>query len=164
MKSAGLRSRERLRESRSPSWGAWIEIFPSARDAEQVAVAPPRGERGLKSSVNGFHLVELLVAPPRGERGLKYSLNEASAAVARRSPSWGAWIEIKKEKQNRAADRVAPPRGERGLKSALVLVELVREAVAPPRGERGLKCHPLHQREDHGQRRSPSWGAWIEMR
>ena len=36
------------------------------------AVAPPRGERGLKSSGTAFAPVTYFVAPPRGERGLKF--------------------------------------------------------------------------------------------
>ena len=36
--------------SRSPSWGAWIEIAEIVTTvAYPVVVAPPRGERGLKS-------------------------------------------------------------------------------------------------------------------
>ena len=35
------------------------------------AVAPPRGERGLKYIPNPTESVLLHVAPPRGERGLK---------------------------------------------------------------------------------------------
>ena len=34
---------------RSPSWGAWIEIKTKVERAENARVAPPRGERGLKS-------------------------------------------------------------------------------------------------------------------
>ena len=33
-----------------------------------------------------------------------------------RSPSWGAWIEIRREADRALAYIVAPPRGERGLK------------------------------------------------
>ena len=33
---------------RSPSWGAWIEIPFSLGRYHSSAVAPPRGERGLK--------------------------------------------------------------------------------------------------------------------
>ena len=38
-------------------------------------VAPPRGERGLKSlaAVESMDIIE--VAPPRGERGLKYLMS-----------------------------------------------------------------------------------------
>ena len=40
--------------SRSPSWGAWIEIEDAADDDEYEEVAPPRGERGLKSAFIEF--------------------------------------------------------------------------------------------------------------
>ena len=34
---------------RSPSWGAWIEMFIGYKKAaDKIVVAPPRGERGLK--------------------------------------------------------------------------------------------------------------------
>ena len=36
------------------------------------AVAPPRGERGLKLLLPTMHVnIAYMVAPPRGERGLK---------------------------------------------------------------------------------------------
>ena len=38
------------------------------------AVAPPRGERGLKYKVLEHDSNDLKVAPPRGERGLKLPL------------------------------------------------------------------------------------------
>ena len=41
----------------------------------------------------------------------------AAVPTASRSPSWGAWIEIKIVAVLSAPDEVAPPRGERGLKS-----------------------------------------------
>ena len=37
-----------------------------------IAVAPPRGERGLKSLCPQTRRYIAVVAPPRGERGLKY--------------------------------------------------------------------------------------------
>ena len=42
---------------RSPSWGAWIEMIAAALSYIGFAVAPPRGERGLKllpACVNAF--------------------------------------------------------------------------------------------------------------
>ena len=81
------------------------------------------------------------VAPPRGERGLKSSAPvKVGKAPPRRSPSWGAWIEMM------------------FLPSVLNMPLL----VAPPRGERGLKYLAGFSRQAHTCR-SPSWGAWIEM-
>ena len=57
--------------SRSPSWGAWIEICVRAALSRAWLVAPPRGERGLKFFVLRRLLAADVVAPPRGERGLK---------------------------------------------------------------------------------------------
>ena len=107
--------------SRSPLRGAWIEILclcVGLDGADDVAppcgerglksvvpqplghcgiVAPPCGERGLKSRANGFRRNADEVAPPCGERGLKCFLASpcSAARVWRRSPLRGAWIEIR---------------------------------------------------------------------
>ena len=58
----------------------------------------------------------------------------------RRSPSWGAWIEIPAKADGYAAwERRSPSWG--------AWIEILR---------------PLMQQEV-AQRRSPSWGAWIEI-
>ena len=41
-----------------------------------------------------IRLQHIAVAPPRGVRGLKYPLPVRSISSIRRTPSWGAWIEI----------------------------------------------------------------------
>ena len=84
------------RYSRSPSWGAWIEInTPKYTVFGGFRVAPPRGERGLKFIVPSNRKIHSLVAPPRGERGLKLMYARARSVSRRgRSPSWGAWIEM----------------------------------------------------------------------
>ena len=56
------------------------------------------------------------VAPPHGERGLKFIINVIVKHPMRRSPSWGAWIEIDIEEDAYSELSVAPPHGERGLK------------------------------------------------
>ena len=56
---------------RSPSWGAWIEMHNYASVLYNAGVAPPRGERGLKSCQPFSVAGKQRVAPPRGERGLK---------------------------------------------------------------------------------------------
>ena len=128
-------------QRRSPSWGAWIEITHIRCRMALLKVAPPRGERGLKSC----------------------RIESECAARTRRSPSWGAWIEIALQISLSPTFSVAPPRGERGLKfQALQSFLLVWARVAPPRGERGLKfgsCRALCA----SLCRSPSWGAWIEI-
>ena len=58
---------------------------------------------------------------------------------------------------------VAPPRGERGLKHRLYDGYMKLDAVAPPRGERGLKLPQAVQAPLFLPRRSPSWGARIEI-
>ena len=74
----GLKSAERRgnagHHSRSPSWGAWIEIVLHNGICTKVEVAPPRGERGLKSKLEQASASTRLVAPPRGERGLKLDI------------------------------------------------------------------------------------------
>ena len=81
------------------------------------------------------------VAPPRGERGLKYRGVCFPPAPLRRSPSWGAWIEMLK------SATISPTSGRRSP-SWGAWIEIIRlqnhippRAVAPPRGERGLKCY-----------------------
>ena len=44
-------------------------LFPSSL---KPLVAPPRGERGLKSLSYDLLYHRYIVAPPRGERGLKF--------------------------------------------------------------------------------------------
>ena len=102
---------------RSPSWGAWIEILVVRVHFLRVIVAPPRGERGLKCPCPCPCGRRICVAPPRGERGLKWRRRLLSTALTRRSPSWGAWIEI------------------RDCESVIM----------------------------NNISRSPSWGAWIEI-
>ena len=79
------------------------------------------------------------VAPPRGERGLKLRKSARLSRLSGRSPSWGAWIETRRYTQAAPFQTVAPPRGERGLKQAVQRIAIGRKRVAPPRGERGLK-------------------------
>ena len=71
---------------------------------------------------------------------MKLFFTQTRLAAFRRSPSWGAWIEI-----NAAAYPVQTT------------------FVAPPRGERGLKYTILYACKPRRAGRSPSWGAWIEM-
>ena len=105
-------------QSRSPSWGAWIETSLIWQEIFiKNIVAPPRGERGLKRLWDKLLRLNNLVAPPRGERGLKLLLKWLKKIEnKRRSPSWGAWIETAYSRFISKAVKVAPPRGERGLK------------------------------------------------
>ena len=140
---------------RSPSWGAWIEILSKKKDGIEIIVAPPRGERGLKylyapffSSVaavapprgeRGLKLaicfpfsIAAKVAPPRGERGLKFhALMMGLYSVTRRSPSWGAWIEMAVGRELDVFASVAPPRGERGLKYPCRVRQLAHQQSLP---------------------------------
>ena len=61
--------------------------------------------------------------------------------IMRRSPSWGAWIEIVIPRKYATTQLVAPPRGERGLKLDIRPYRAFGYDVAPPRGERGLKYY-----------------------
>ena len=151
--------------SRSPSWGAWIEIFSTFDHLLKIAVAPPRGERGLKSRCPQLRCRCTRVAPPRGERGLKSSgCRRTSQARRGRSPSWGAWIEIKTWRTSEKSKSSRSP-------SWGAWIEIIKSSgsqyidltVAPPRGERGLKCALRPPPPLAPPRRSPSWGAWIEI-
>ena len=59
---------------------------------------------------------EALVAPPCGERGLKSFRSRSAPRCQGRSPLRGAWIEIAATEKGYEKDTVAPPCGERGLK------------------------------------------------
>ena len=71
------------------------------------------------------------VAPPRGERGLKFSKKKDGIEIISRSPSWGAWIEIRFRRASWAMSAVAPPRGERGLKYFNVLHKVAKPPSLP---------------------------------
>ena len=148
---------------RSPSWGAWIETNDSENNDIDVAVAPPRGERGLKPFDDvawvripgvapprgerglklralGITTIEEGVAPPRGERGLKLCCRRRSAWRKRsRSPSWGAWIETLFVCGGACFQKSRSPSWGAWIET--------RMPKATP-------CRALC--------RSPSWGAWIE--
>ena len=149
-------------KGRSPSWGAWIEIFCIDWGLSCTLVAPPRGERGLKSLGEWGQKVRRKVAPPRGERGLKSAARDFLGDDISRSPSWGAWIEITLGRCTLAESmRRSPSWGawiEIRSKSLCTLTTMGRSpswgawiempknanrnhkhSVAPPRGERGLK-------------------------
>ena len=85
-----------IENSRSPSWGAWIEMAQRYLGHANAKVAPPRGERGLKYPARIRARCTVDVAPPRGERGLKSKLADIALHIVA---------------------KLAPPRGERGLKS-----------------------------------------------
>ena len=85
---------------------------------QHIAVAPPRGVRGLKFPCC-YKSINVLVAPPRGVRGLKCFAAISSRCASRRTPSWGAWIEILFRILLFADFIVAPPRGVRGLKCSI---------------------------------------------
>ena len=42
-----------------------------------------------------IRLQHIAVAPPRGVRGLKFNKLVEAKLISSRTPSWGAWIEIK---------------------------------------------------------------------
>ena len=65
--------------------------------------------------------------------------SRSSHSGRRRSPSWGAWIEMPRTPSPTTTRTVAPPRGERGLKFLKNFLRYNPIEVAPPRGERGLK-------------------------
>ena len=78
------------------------------------------------------------VAPPRGVRGLKYILTPVTCRGRRRTPSWGAWIEIFVGSYFQFTTRRTPSWG--------AWIEMTRSR----------KCWKCWSR-------TPSWGAWIEI-
>ena len=148
---------------RSPSWGAWIEILLRRILILNIMVAPPRGERGLKLCHIFPISTNIFVAPPRGERGLKFEpLGNMNCNGEGRSPSWGAWIEIKLRGIAKQFLNVAPPRGERGLKSIAHTLLMQYNSRSPSWGA-WIEMQCLQEGLCNIDCRSPSWGAWIEI-
>ena len=108
----------KLYGSRSPSWGAWIEIVNGTFLQNFESVAPPRGERGLKCDILPHLLNAVKRRSPSWGAWIEIAAPcSTSQSRPRRSPSWGAWIEIRPRRTVSMPCGVAPPRGERGLKS-----------------------------------------------
>ena len=106
----------------------------------------------------------LAVAPPRGERGLKSRCAKSfPSPCARRSPSWGAWIEIRCHSWLYPAKACRSPSWGAWIEICVLLIRWSAWCVAPPRGERGLKSMPANGSSTISPGRSPSWGAWIEI-
>ena len=125
---------------RSPSWGAWIEICRATRTRRTSwRVAPPRGERGLKYYFAPHSSTTIPVAPPRGERGLKCRPARSCPQAIRRSPSWGAWIEIACLARLNVAVIGRSPSWGAWIEMVTCWSKPAGYTVAPPRGERGLK-------------------------
>ena len=55
------------------------------------------------------------------------------------------------------------PRGVRGLKFQVAALR-ENDSVAPPRGVRGLKCNMIPGTVRNKNSRTPSRGAWIEIK
>ena len=81
----------------------------------------------------------MAVAPPRGERGLKLMCFSARQRMACRSPSWGAWIEISAPLKRRGFKPGRSPSWGAWIEIPARLQPYRVSCVAPPRGERGLK-------------------------
>ena len=124
---------------RSPSWGAWIEIF------EEPAVRAATASLPLVGSVDRNSCQWLAVCIHH-----------------RRSPSWGAWIEMRLLTLSACCCIVAPPRGERGSKLLAVATVAVHMQSLPLVGSVDRNVLPISL---YAVRicRSPSWGAWIEI-
>ena len=70
-----------------------LKYYHLAVELASAGVAPPRGVRGLKWFRQELNSV-CYVAPPRGVRGLKLERWFGNVCGKGRTPSWGAWIEI----------------------------------------------------------------------
>ena len=79
---------------RSPSWGAWIEIVCVGVYGCVINCRSPSWGAWIEISYEPLILRRANVAPPRGERGLKSTAAARKASRKSRSPSWGAWIEM----------------------------------------------------------------------
>ena len=118
---------------RSPSWGAWIEMSMPSSCVASLTVAPPRGERGLKSRYTSVCAVAKGRSPSWGAWIEIWPFFFYRTSPPRRSPSWGAWIEIwQVGRKALCAQNVAPPRGERGLKCKLHQRAVLRRGMSLP--------------------------------
>ena len=135
------RKRARKKGGRSPSWGAWIEIYVSGLPSASTITSLPLVGSVDRNHFRAYHRGGVAVAPPRGERGSK-------------SADMGDHIAV--------AD-VAPPRGERGSKYYIIGIYLRQGVSLPLVGsvDRNLRTR-CNDRTVWS--RSPSWGAWIEIR
>ena len=80
----------------------------------------------------------------------------------RRTPSWGAWIEIAVSSWVSSSDSVAPPRGVRGLKF-LPRKSLSMTSSRTPSWGAWIEIEAVILIIWIRISRTPSWGAWIEM-
>ena len=128
-----------------------------------MLVAPPCGERGLKSLSCRPPAALCEVAPPCGERGLKcHQFSCAITMAAGRSPLRGAWIEMVYKVPFDDVAWVAPPCGERGLKYHFYHLFDQFHRRSPLRGA-WIEIIAIYLYHRHHERRSPLRGAWIEM-
>ena len=100
--------------------------------------------------------------PPRGGRGLKSSLHHRRTGTVSSPPSRGAWIEILDMSRTQPWPPGRPPRGGRGLKSVSAWTLHISAGRRPPRGGRGLKWEGLTTPSMLAWS-PPSRGAWIEI-
>ena len=94
---------------RPPPWRAWIEILVSPEASPPIAVALPRGGRGLKY-VRSQNCIYIKCRPPPWRAWIEMaSTKTASVFVTRRPPPWRAWIEIRKGEQGDDSNRSPSP-------------------------------------------------------
>ena len=169
---------------RSPPRGEWIEIRRGYSTRCECKVAPPHGERGLKSV--GFAATLLLgeSLPPWGA-WIEIQTPWAMALPSRcRSPCGECGLKLGQVRQCHARVESRFPRGERGLKYEASSEVAWRCGRSPhgerglkywrqaglltcfsrsPHGERGLKYASVHLPRQHVRRSLPPRGAWIEI-
>ena len=152
-----------------------------ARGVEQCGGRAPRGARGLKLVVVGYHDLVPGRAPrgarglkplgarrenngpcraPRGARGLKLDACCGGRMMWLSRPARGAWIETWPARCRSLRRSSRPARGAwiETAKTILYCGGTIRRA---PRGARGLKrgCNGTHA---SAQGSRPARGAWIE--
>ena len=110
------------------------------------------------------HTRRLNVAPPRGERGLKScGLHSPMRPASGRSPSWGAWIEI-----TAAASFIRSSTGRSPSWGAWIEILVSGSYLdflpsRSPSWGAWIEIIMLSHSGSSPVGRSPSWGAWIEM-
>ena len=90
MTSANLKLCEKAWEVRREKRSKLVQLFKNLTTSNKDVMLGLQHVVALDNS-----LQYIAVAPPRGVRGLKYHLHRGERKSLSRTPSWGAWIEIR---------------------------------------------------------------------
>ena len=149
---------------RSPSWGAWIEIWTFWKGAAADPWSLPlvgSVDRNAPELDEGDRIVESLPLVGSVDRN-RYKEGETYHTDGR-SPSWGAWIEIRLSYGHICWRASRSPSWGAWIEIMLYLRVRCCKGSLPLVGS--VDRNPRSEvRAATADGRSPSWGAWIEIR